>query len=579
MPNTWQDISKRKKADQASRVPEEWLLPNDSKPKSNADNVIDIPRKCGLLNKQELHITENYDATALLQELRTGRLKSVDVTKAFSKRAAIAHQLTNCLTEIFFDEGIKRAEYLDEYLKEHGKPLGPLHGLPISLKDTFKVKGQDASIGFAAFAFNPSTEESNLVTLLLKAGAVLYCKTNVPQSLMALDSHNNVFGRVLNPLNLKVTAGGSSGGEGALVALRGSILGVGTDVGGSIRIPAMCNGLYGVKPSWQRVPYGQQQGAGQAGAPYLALPASAGPIATSMRDCEYFLKTVADMQPWTLDADVVYGLWQDQGYVKSKKDITIGIVRRDGLIDPLPPVNNIIDETACTLRAQGIQTIELDITSLFKQCQSLANILFGIDGNNHVFNVLENTGEPLSPWLSTRLRRKSPVTLDRLRAAHASREKLRTDFLKIWKDSKTGREIDAFICPVAPHPVPPIDRYNGVSYTSSFVLVDYPAGVSSSISVSVSVVSKLRLQTLPVRPLVPSDLAGEISSNPPIGPWDKTNRELWTNVNKDDYIGTPLCVQVVAPKMQERTLVNAMSIIDEALKAEFKSSRNENSKL
>lgn len=93
----------------------------------------------------------------------------------------------------------------------------------------------DASIGIAALAFNPSDSASTLVETLLQAGAVLYCKTNVPQTLMALDSHNNVFGRTLNPRNLMVTAGGSSGGEGALVAMRGSVLGVGTDVGGSIR--------------------------------------------------------------------------------------------------------------------------------------------------------------------------------------------------------------------------------------------------------------------------------------------------------------------------------------------------------
>jgi Asp-tRNA(Asn)/Glu-tRNA(Gln) amidotransferase A subunit family amidase len=200
-----------------------------------------------------------------------------------------------------------------------------------------------------------------------------------------------------------------------------------------------------------------------------------------MRDCELFLKTISAMHPWTLDADVSYGLWYDQGPIKSKQDITIGIVRRDGLIDPLPPVNKIISETASTLRAQGIRTIELDITSLFKQCQSLANILFGVDGNNYVFDVLESTGEPLSPWLSTRLRRRPPMTIDNLRDAHARREKLRTEFLKVWRHDETGRTVDAIVCPVAPHPVPGIDRWNGVSYTSSFVLLDYPAGVSYSL--------------------------------------------------------------------------------------------------
>jgi amidase len=154
-----------------------------------------------------------------------------------------------------FDDALTRAAELDAHLVSGKPPLGPLHGVPISLKDTFKVRGYDASIGLAALCYKPATGNSVLVDCLLNAGAVLYCKTNVPQTLMALDSHNNIFGRVANPLNTAVTAGGSSGGEGALLAMRGSILGVGTDVGGSIRIPAMCEGTFGIKPSGERIPY------------------------------------------------------------------------------------------------------------------------------------------------------------------------------------------------------------------------------------------------------------------------------------------------------------------------------------
>jgi amidase len=385
--------------------------------------------------------------------------------------------LTNCLTEIFFEQAVERALALDDYLDKNGEPMGPLHGLPISLKDTFKIPGHDASIGFISLAFKPATTSSTLVDILLKAGAVLYCKTNVPQTLMALDSHNNVFGRVINPLNTKVTAGGSSGGEGALVAMRGSILGIGTDVGGSIRVPAFCNNLYGIKPSWQRVPYGNQQGSGAPGSSAIALPASAGPIATSMRDCELFLRSVAESDPWSIDPDVAYGSWDEQGFSPPKPQLRVGIVRRDGVIDPLPPINKIMDETASMLRKQGITVVEMDITPLFSQCQSLANAIFGIDGNNFAFDTLESTGEPLSPWLSTRLRRKKAKSVEEVVALHAKKEELRRNFLNIWRDEH-GLEIDVFICPIAPHPVPEIDRWNGVSYTSSFVLLDYPAGVS-----------------------------------------------------------------------------------------------------
>ena len=300
-----------------------------------------------------------------------------------------------------------------------------------------------------------------------------------------------------------MTAGGSSGGEGALVAMRGSVLGVGTDVGGSIRIPAMCNGLYGVKPSAGRVPYAGQQGSGAPGSEAVGLMASAGPIAGSLRDCELLLRVVAEARPWERDPDVVYGLWEEQGRIEGKP--LIGVVREDGLIRPLPPVSKVLEETVQALRTAGYEVVELD-TPLLKSCQSLANRFFGTDGNNYVLDLLASTSEPLIPWLASRLRRKTPVSASALADLHARKTALETEMLKIWTDKK-GRRVDAFICPVAPHPVPPIDRWNGTSYTSSFVLLDYPAG------------------TIPVRDFVEDDIHGEIEGDV-LNSWDKINREL-----------------------------------------------------
>jgi amidase len=414
--------------------------------------------------------------------------------------------LTNCLTEIFFDDALDRASQLDAHLDAGKPPLGPLHGVPVSLKDSFKVKGYDASIGLAALCFKATQENSVLVDVLLAAGAILYVKTNVPQTLMALDSHNNIFGRTLNPINTAVTAGGSSGGEGALLAMRGSILGVGTDVGGSIRIPAMCNGTFGIKPSWERIPYAGQEGGTPPAISKLGVPASAGPLAHSMRDIELFFRAVAEKKPWELDPDVVPSPWTAPTSVK-RKTLRVGVVRRDGVIDPHPPILKILDEVKSSMLRAGLDVVEMDITSLFSKCQSLANALFGIEGGNAIFDVIESANEPLSPWLQSRLRRKEPLSLEQTRELHAKRTELQKQFLGIWKDS-SHQDIDAFICPVAPHPVPPIDRWNGVSYTSSFVLLDYPAGV------------------VPVRTFTKQDMEGDMSATKPIGSWDKANREL-----------------------------------------------------
>jgi amidase len=402
---------------------------------------------------------------------------------------------------------LKRAEELDAHLDAKKPPLGPLHGVPVSLKDTFKVRGYDASIGLAALCFNPATENAVLVDNLLSAGAVLYCKTNIPQTLMALDSHNNVFGRTMNPFNTAITPGGSSGGEGALLGMRGSVLGVGTDVGGSIRIPAMCNATFGVKPSWERIPYAGQEGGALAGAAKVGIPASAGPLAHSMRDIELFFRAVSEQRPWKQDPDVVPAPWSSLTSLGGAgRKLRIGIVRRDGVIDPHPPIARLLDEVKDKLQKAGVEVVEMDITPLFSKCQSLANAMFGVEGGNNMFDLLESANEPLSPWLSTRLKRKPALELAKVRELHGKREELRKKFLSIWRDQRG--EIDAFICPVAPHPVPPIDRYNGVSYTSSFVLLDYPAG------------------TVPVRTFEKKDMEGEMSDTKPLGNWDKANREL-----------------------------------------------------
>ncbi|KAF2218468.1 amidase signature domain-containing protein [Elsinoe ampelina] len=537
-------IRARKLAQRHASIPEEWRLPRPPRPPPTADrtDVRDVPRTCGVLTAEEISITEMGDATALLGEIGRGRWSVREVVGGFCKRAAVAQELTNCLTEIFFDRAMARAEELDEHFARTGKPIGPLHGLPISLKDTFRIPGIDSSIGLASLCFKPSTSASPLVTLLLNAGAVLYCKTNVPQTMMALDSHNNVFGRTLNPANTKLTAGGSSGGEGALIAMRGSLLGVGTDVGGSVRIPAMCNGLVGIKPSHGRVPYANQEGGAKPGTDFLTVRASAGPIAHSVRDCELFFRVVAGQTPWHTDPEVVPLPWSLPSPAPPRP-LRIGLVRTDGTTTPLPPIANFLEETARRLSAlPDIEIVELAITPLMAQTQSLVNKFFSVDGANQMFDLIEATGEPLSPWLQSRLKRRPQASLDRVRDLFGSRNKLQTEFLDIWRE---GGGLDALLAPVAPHPLPEIDRWNTAGYTSSFVLLDYPAG------------------TLTVREMEETDLQGEVQG-PVLGAWDKYNRTLWEG-DRRRYLGTPLCVQVIGERLGEERLVEVMGRMEEGL--------------
>lgn len=438
------------------------------------------------------------------------------------QRAAISHQLTLCITEPLFNSALKRAEFLDSYLERTGKPFGPLHGIPVTIKDMFNVKGVDSSIGIAALAFKPATENAPIVDLLHSLGAIIIAKTNVPQTLASLDSVNNVFGRTMNPLNRKLTAGGSSGGEGVLIAMRGSMIGLGTDIGGSIRIPAMCTGVYGFKPSAGRVPFGGLVSGQPSSLGRTAIQAVGGPLASTVADLGVFMREVVPRaELW--GEDCIPGKWESETAAlpeAKSRPFTVGVLRSDGIVEPLPPIAKILDEVAHTLRGtRDVQVVEIPVPPALKKCQSLANSLMGVDGARMMMDLLESKSEPLVPWLQGRMKRGKPKTLDDMYELNNRRSEIEREMMNIWTTPSSAsdasefidktRKVDAIICPIAPHPVPEIDRYNAVGYTSTFVLLDYPAG------------------TIPVRNFQEADLeTGKEITSEPWTSWDKRNREL-----------------------------------------------------
>lgn len=131
----WQEIAADKKTEQIARIPREWLIRDANLLQTTAPDLRPLAEASGILSIRELDITGGqYDATALLAEIASGRLTAVEVTTAFCKRAAVAQQACNCLTEIMFVDAIAAAEKLDEAYAKTGKTVGPLHGLPMSFK-------------------------------------------------------------------------------------------------------------------------------------------------------------------------------------------------------------------------------------------------------------------------------------------------------------------------------------------------------------------------------------------------------------------------------------------------------------
>ncbi|CAL5866789.1 uncharacterized protein PFLUO_LOCUS999 [Penicillium psychrofluorescens] len=565
-------VAQRKQAQLSASIPAEWRLPahlipagmlspaesiTDGPKKYERANVMEIPRTCGLLSSQELNITENYDVRGLVAEMAEGRLKAEEAVQAFCKRAAIAHQLTRCLTEPLFPRALQRARDLDEHLQRTGTPVGPLHGLPVSVKDTFCVEGVDSSIGLSALAFKPASANAPLVDLLQSLGAVVIAKTNIPQTLATLDSCNHLFGRTLNPLNRQWTAGGSTGGEGVLVAMHGSMVGFGTDIGGSIRVPAMCQGIYGFKPSQGRVPFGGQEGGQMAGKGRIALQAVAGPLARSVADLDAVMAEIVPRAE-LFGEDGIPGYWPSPSTISLSppRNFTVGVLKTDGLVTPLPPITRILGEVANLLRrTPGVEVVDLPLPPVLPKCQALAGRLMSVDDGSNMLDLIEGMGEPLIPWLQGRMKRGKALHINQLAALQAQRAEVEKEMMKMWilSSSKHTRHIDAIICPIAPHPVPEMDRYNAVGYTSTFVLLDYPAGV------------------VPVRPFGEKDLeSGREMDAPVLGSWDKANRLLWNEktVDRRVYLDSPLSVQVITPKQHDYDLLRAMEIVDRAVQGQ-----------
>jgi amidase len=182
-PSPWRDIAARKRDDRAARMEpySNWSL-GDDLPSTSQKNVMSLvhtrltPRERSFLA---------LDVTSLAERLAVKECSAVEVTTAFCKAAYAAQELTNCLTEIMFDAALARARELDIHLAETGNVVGPLHGVPVSIKDHILVKGEDTSTGYIAWVGRTVADRDACVVQILRAaGAVIYVKTANPQSLL-----------------------------------------------------------------------------------------------------------------------------------------------------------------------------------------------------------------------------------------------------------------------------------------------------------------------------------------------------------------------------------------------------------
>ncbi|CAG9973279.1 unnamed protein product [Clonostachys byssicola] len=466
----YQQLVDQKRAKQASLIPPEWRLPkaitDKVSPSSNA-SAFDLMLEHQILTKEELDITENYTAAALVKSMAAGNLTSLEVTTAFCKRSAVAQQLTNCLTEIFFEKAFERARQLDEYLAKEGVPKGPLHGLPISIKDTYMVEGEYATISYVSKLKLPTaTSNSAIVDILLEAGAVLYVKTTVPQTLFVCESFNSIFGTTLNPHRLSLSAGGSTSGEGVLVAFRGSVLGVGSDIGGSARVPALANGTYGFKPSSNRLPYGGQQEILRKGWPGI-MPA-AGPLASSAEDLTLFTRTVIEARPWLHDATAYHIPWRS---VPKKDRLVVGFFPGDELFPVFPPIARALSTAVDKLKAAGHTVKRLTCPPLIAILTTAARS-FALDQSGRFGGWLAEAGEEpikaVSDLIAQMHSGADDISLESVWQFTAEREDILEESAKIWREN----ELDVLLTPGARGTAVPHGNFGMPIYSIPWNLLD-----------------------------------------------------------------------------------------------------------
>ncbi|KAL6072778.1 Amidase [Balamuthia mandrillaris] len=439
----------------------------------------------------------------LLAELHSGKVSSLAVTRCFIFLAVAAHRRFNCLADVCFAEALTRAAELDRILSETGKPVGPLHGLPVSLKECFGEVNTDSTVGVAKNCFI-QREDAVVVTVLKQAGAVIYAKTNVPQSMLTFETSNPVFGRTLNPWNLERTPGGSSGGEAVLLLAGGAPVGMGTDIGGSIRIPAAFCGIYGLKPTLGRLsPHGCVRSIhGQE-----AIKGTAGPMGLSVEDLALMMRLFSTEQQFHMDPALPPLPFNEEEYTSTKK-LRIGYFTYDGYFEASPACQRAVREAARALENLGHELVEINARDLVDMHQLILLYfsLLSADGADQIKAFLH--GEDIEDILSTSLRGSTTGPLLRRlvsflllnvlrwpRVAHIVSVSGLQTVPKIWMKQhqraalvrevqlkwQEELQLDALLTPATAFPAIKHgfakDLNPALTYTFAWNLLDFPCGV------------------------------------------------------------------------------------------------------
>jgi amidase len=292
-------------------------------------------------------------ATALqaAEAIRTKRVSSVELTERMFARIDRYNPQLNVFAYQLREDALAQAKKADAALAA-GRSQGVFHGVPITVKESFAVAGHPCTWGLPQLRDSKAPQNSAVVNRLLsEAGAVLLGATNVPVGLADWQSYNPIYGQTNNPWDVKRSPGGSSGGSAAGLAAGLGYLSVGSDIGGSIRVPAHFCGIFGHKPTLDLVSLqGHLPGGNPAPPDFTTLLAVAGPLARSAGDLLAALKVLGGPTDW----DAKAWKWQmPEPRARSLKDFRVGYVIDDPIAPPTPEVKALLENVIDRLGRAG----------------------------------------------------------------------------------------------------------------------------------------------------------------------------------------------------------------------------------
>lgn len=493
----------------------------------------------GSIHKEYKEIVE-LSLKELVSKISEGSIKSTVVLEAYVSYAAIAQRFTNCVCQVFLEEARERAKFLDSYLLTHGKPLGPFHGIPISIKEHIPFKGKVTHCSYVSLLDNIPQENQVSIQMLYDMGAVFYVRTNQPQSLMAIDSHNNITGPTLNPYNLALSAGGSTAGEGALLAFKGSIVGIGSDIGGSLRVPASFTGTVGYKPTTRRFSCRDGIVLGDS-----AIDGVYGPMCRSVDDLEYFMDIYINKgKPWMFDESVIPCPWNS--CIIPPTAITIAVIYDNGIVRPTPPITRGLDYVTSKLRNAGIKVIFFEPPKSIEAAQCINN-LYHAYGTEYYVEKLKKSGEPilkLTKWQLAFGPGAKGLALKQLEET----TKLKNEISRIYFDYAKDNNITAILGPISESVAPISNNGYNWSYTNIYNLIDWPA-----VAFPTGLVQDPKL-----------DVWGPDHQSSYTSPLEQFCHELY---NADEVVGAPIGLQVAAPPFRDETVIGVAAIISKILES------------